>query len=387
MVLTHAFRKALAMPSKTIKKLTKKSNSPNVAFFQDDQFVLSFVHQDDLVYVQGHDGISRCFKQTRLLTNPKEKINHMGNAFHMPIENLEWKPNETIPFVFCPAGELYLSSENPLRLLDAKNRITRIQDTYANIKQPFYMSQFPITCYLYDWVMADGRWARQTIEDQRNSNPKHKENFPIWDESYWNQIEFCNRLSTILGFDKVYEIEETTNHELEHPSYNYEITTTVTRIRNKKGVRLPTILEWMYAANANSNFKYAGSNNLDEVGYENLGRDGKDPDNERLLIGQKKPNAWGIHDMSGFLRYPVEDTIAELLSRKNSSNILENVPTISEKQKAQLFASYGDEMQKSIYTRVGNVYGDLQPMWVSLEREEEYGFSPFDGLFVVLDIF
>lgn len=388
MVLTHAFRKALAIGGTKTKKLTKKSKSPSIAFFQDDSLELSFVNQQGSVYVQGHGGISRYFKQVRLLTNPQEKINKMSNAFHMPIENLEWKTQETIPFVLCPAGELYISSKNPLRLLSTNRKIDTIQDTYVNISQAFYMSQFPITCYLYDWVMvdADDRWARKRIESERDSEPMYKNPYPKGDESYWNKVEFCNRLSVMLGFDEVYEIKEKRKSARDAGDFA-EVTKTVTRRPNKKGVRLPTILEWMYAANANSDFKYAGSNDVLDVGYSgNI--DYKLA--TKLMVGEKKPNAWGIHDMSGFLEYPVEDTIQELLSRKMMTNVLENVPTTSKKQQIKLETGWGEEeMKKSTYTEVGCAYNvsPQRPMWTVGEFERDYDSSDFAGFFVVLDIF
>ena len=67
-----------------------------------------------------------------------------------------------------------------------------------------------------------------------------------------------------------------------------------------KKYRLPTEAEWEYAArggNLSKGYKYAGSNNLDEVGWH------KENSGERLhYIGQKKPNELGLYDMSGNAR-------------------------------------------------------------------------------------
>ncbi len=57
---------------------------------------------------------------------------------------------------------------------------------------------------------------------------------------------------------------------------------------------LPHEVEWEYAARAGQNFKYSGSNDPDEVAWYGANSGGR-----THPVAQKKPNGWGLYDMSG----------------------------------------------------------------------------------------
>ena len=76
-----------------------------------------------------------------------------------------------------------------------------------------------------------------------------------------------------------------------------------------KKFHLPTEAEWEYAArggNKSRGYKYAGSNNLDDVGWNSSNSGFK-----THPVGQKKPNELGIYDMSGNVWEWCNDWFAE----------------------------------------------------------------------------
>ncbi len=65
----------------------------------------------------------------------------------------------------------------------------------------------------------------------------------------------------------------------------------------KMGLQLPTEAQWEYACRAGSWGDYAGSGNLDDMGWYEDNSEGK-----THPVGQKQPNAWGLYDMHGNVR-------------------------------------------------------------------------------------
>lgn len=69
-----------------------------------------------------------------------------------------------------------------------------------------------------------------------------------------------------------------------------------------KTYRLPTEVEWEYSAKGGENYEYAGSDTIDKVAWYDKNsyyKGEKHPDYGTHPVKQKKPNKYGLYDMSG----------------------------------------------------------------------------------------
>ncbi|MDY2615101.1 MAG: formylglycine-generating enzyme family protein [Treponema succinifaciens] len=128
------------------------------------------------------------------------------------------------------------------------------------------MSKTEITQAVYKAVMG------------KNPSYFKGDSLPVENVSWYDAVEFCNRLSKKAGLEPAYSIN----------GMNVEWN------RTASGYRLPTVEEWQYAAEGGKSYKYSGSDNLDEVGWY----DGNSGDKTHP-VAQKKPNGYGLYDMSG----------------------------------------------------------------------------------------
>ncbi len=163
----------------------------------------------------------------------------------------------------------------------------------ANITiSSFYIDKYQITQAEYEAVMG--------------SNPSHfggNPNHPVEQVSWFDAIEYCNRRSLQEGLTPCYSYLDYGTNPDNWPLYwnlsnNFE--SKVFCSWTAPGYRLPTEMEWMFAAkggNESNGYIYSGSNNIETVAWYFANSGGTTHE-----VGTKLPNELGIHDMSGNVR-------------------------------------------------------------------------------------
>lgn len=209
-------------------------------------------------------------------------------------------------FVRIPAGSFQMIDR-------AENQLT------VSLTRAFFICDHEVTQKEYKDIMG-------TNPSKFKANPEKgeiQENRPVERVSWFDAIEYCNKRSIKEGLTPCYKANDSTDTSkwgIEptadtgkwgrkptmtiRKEYNYTRSTStwfdVECDWNANGYRLPTNLEWEYAASAGNNLDkdvYSGTDDESKLGdYAWYIRNSRNKTHE---VKKKKPNAFGLYDMSG----------------------------------------------------------------------------------------
>lgn len=132
---------------------------------------------------------------------------------------------------------------------------------------PFYIDETPVTQELYQKVMG--------VNPSKQKNPQA----PVAGVQWVDAVRFCNKVSEREGLLPCYDLK----------TWACDI--------QADGYRLPTEVEWEVACRAGAQTKYFFGDNPSDLGKYAWTK--QNSEGKVRPVGQKEPNAWGLHDMLG----------------------------------------------------------------------------------------
>ena len=195
------------------------------------------------------------------------KANHVPDRFAGKEPGEEWSENELkIAFCWCPPGKFKMGGGRPTRgqgglVIDDGASVD------VTLSRGFWMGKHELTQAQWLAVTRRRTW-------QGNSGVKDGPAFPASPITWTEAMAFCAQLTTA---------ERSTGQLPKNWAYT-----------------LPTEAQWEYACRAGSKTTYSfGDDPADAHDYGWFSDGLRAAEQWAHALGQKKPNAWGLHDMLG----------------------------------------------------------------------------------------
>jgi len=170
------------------------------------------------------------------------------------------------PFVMMglPGGSFWMGSPDTDSMADDNEKPPH-QVTVSG----FRIAVTPVAAAVYHEVM------------QGEAPPQAQGQLPAVDVSWYDAVQFCNKLSQREGY---------------RPCYRQKFGRWVCDWR-ADGYRLPTEAEWEYACRAGTTTRYSFGDNPERLGR--YAWFGEEFSGQAYEVAQKLPNPWGLYDIHG----------------------------------------------------------------------------------------
>ena len=188
------------------------------------------------------------------------------------------------------------------------------------------------------------------------SNPSQVkgDNKPVDSVTWWQALDYCNKLSEKYGLEPVYDLSKSAQGILMIKELGGEtVYPDVANFKNTEGFRLPTEVEWEWFARGGQiaieqgtfDYTYSGSNNINEVAwyYENSGIKNGNGTGSTKDVGLKKPNQLGLYDCSGNIWEWCYDTTENIENGKSYTYKAFDSSNIYRRLKGGSWGNYAEE--------------------------------------------
>ncbi len=180
------------------------------------------------------------------------------------------------------------SQPSLVELVEIPAGVFRMGSTEYSEEQPvhevhvpaFRCMRYPVTRRLYQDIMgSDPGWPEGKADER-----------PVNNVSWYDAVEFCNRLSEREGLPLCYQQDA-------DGTWHYDFAAD--------GYRLPTEAEWEYACRAGTQTRYSFGDDEQQLGDYAWFNDNSG--GQPHPVGKKQPNPWGLYDMHGNVWEWVQD--------------------------------------------------------------------------------